>query len=528
MARTRARRAVEREDQKSVSAYTRNRLLIFAAAQVLVVALGVFVQFRLPQQAGTRSPEPSPCGLLGNRTRYFVFSRRVVTPRGTFPATVGVDGGRIVSVDKGRREDLEASDLVLDYGDLVVSPGLVDLHVHVNEPGRESWEGFSTATAAAAAGGVTTLFDMPLNSEPAATTTKILREKMAVAKDKIRVDVGFWGGLVPENAGAGGGSQRELLGMLEAGAVGFKAFMSPSGIEDFGNADEADLTAGLRVLSRFSKPLMVHAELPFDVDLGSKSPRKYDTYAGSRPGKFEEDAIRQLLGISKALAGEGVPHKIHVAHVAQASILDEVQIYKNKNLRSFEVSFTTETCPHYIFFQSEEVPDGATQYKCAPPIRNKENKEALLRQLKRGTINTIGSDHSPSPPDLKFLKEGDFLRAWGGIAGLQYSLPASWTAASEHGATIEDMAEWWSSAPAAVAGLTDRGSIEVGKKADLVVWNEKALAETGKGQLFHKHKLSPYNDRKMKGRVEASIVSGHLVFSKGQLSQDVCGRIVRT
>ena len=482
---------------------------------------------------GTQSGSESGSGSGGVATRFALYSERVVTPQGTFPATVGVENGVIVSIQRGKVPTdhrvgeegtrTKTTKTFFDYGNLIISPGMIDLHVHVNEPGRETWEGFRTATAAAAAGGVTSLFDMPLNSKPAAVTGVILREKVRVARDKLHVDVGFWGGLVPENADG-----KELLAMLDVGAVGFKAFMSPSGIDDFGNCNETHLTSGLRVLSRFSKPLMVHAEVPFDVELDAgASPREYGTYMRTRPGQFEVDAIRLLFKISKGLSRENVAHKIHVAHVSHSKILDEVQVFKNKILKS-AVSFTVETCPHYLFFESESIPDGATQYKCAPPIRDAKNRKDLWNYLRKGTINTIGSDHSPSPPDLKHLETGNFLKAWGGIAGLQYSLPATWTAASELGASIEDMAEWWSYAPAAIVGLADRGAIEVGKKADFVVWDDRARTETGKDKLFHRHKLSPYNGLDMKGKVEASFVSGHLVFSDGQVSDDRCGRIIRS
>ncbi|MAD20601.1 MAG: hypothetical protein CMJ52_10725 [Planctomycetaceae bacterium] len=246
----------------------------------------------------------------------------------------------------------------------------------------------------------------------------------------------------------------------------------------------------------------------------------------TRPGQFEEDAIRLLFNVSRALAREDVPHKIHVAHVAQSTILDEVQLFKNKLLKT-SASFTVETCPHYLFFEEEKIPDGATQYKCAPPIRGSGNRKKLWTYLKKGVINTIGSDHSPSPPDLKYLEEGNFLKAWGGIAGLQYSLPATWTAGRDAGATVEEMTEWWSYAPADVVGLSDRGAIEVGKKADLVVWDDEALATTSQEDLHHKHKLSPYNNLKLKGKVHSTFVSGHLMFREGELADETCGKIIR-
>lgn len=535
------------KQEEDVRAYTRNRLVRVVAVQVLVV-LGALLFQRVvwtpsPQHhrggGGRREGSSTssfsatniaPCGLLPT-SRFRVFSTRVVTPEGTIPATIEVEDGRIASVERGRRDASSAlASEFLDYGDLVISPGLIDLHVHVNEPGRETWEGFATATRAAAAGGVTTLFDMPLNSKPAATTAAILANKMRVARDKVAVDVGFWGGLVPENSGARGGNRRELLRMLQAGAVGFKAFMSPSGIDDFGNASAADLESGLRVLSPFSRPLMVHAELLFEVEsVGEESsPRAYATYAGTRPGDFEADAVSALIGVSKGLAAEGVAHKIHVAHVSEASVLRDVRLHRTRAALAASGShFTTETCPHYLYFEAEGVPDGATQYKCAPPIRTRSNRRALWGELREGAINTIGSDHSPSPPGLKHLDTGDFLKAWGGIAGLQYSLPATWTAAREFGASIEDLAEWWSYGPAAVAGLTDRGTIAEGKKADFVVWSAEAKALTSREDNFHRHKVSPYAGQDMLGRVEATFVSGNLVFSKGEATGDVCGRILR-
>jgi allantoinase len=537
---------------ESTGAYALKRLLRIITVQVFLVVGSLLGQKYFEWSGAHGGAEKTklaradkfyvPCGLPlpvgsneGDLTKTFsLFSERVVTPKGVVPATVVVRNGFIASVEEGDRrdDDEEGTTMVtVDYGDLVISPGLVDLHVHVNEPGRETWEGFSSATRAAAAGGVTSFLDMPLNSAPAAVTGKILKEKMKVAKDKLMVDVGFWGGLVPENAGTGDhGSAKELYEMLEVGAVGFKAFMSPSGIEDFGNVNETHIEAGLKVLSQFSKPLMLHAEIPFDVaqEEGADA-SKYETYMSTRPGKFEVDAIRLLFKISKNLAAERVPHKIHVAHVSESSILDEIQLFKNKNLlKTIEgTSFTVETCPHYLFFEAEKVPDGATQYKCAPPIRAGKNRERLWDYMKKGVINTVGSDHSPSPPELKYLETGDFLKAWGGIAGIQYSLPATWTAARKAGATIEDMAEWWSAAPAAVAGLSDRGAIEKGKKADFVVWDDRAEAETEQEKLHHKHKLSPYNELKMKGKVEATYVSGHLVFSEGEVATEPCGAVIR-
>jgi len=544
MARTRrkdAKRAELQQGEEQASG-SYNRFLRILLVQLFVVGVGMTLQhFYLPDTVpgalggGASGSEP-PCGLnKGTREdgkgRLAIFSERVVTPEGVFPATVRIEGRAITEVVRGRAPPAEGSGVAfVDYGSLVVSPGVVDLHVHVNEPGRTEWEGFRTATAAAAAGGVTSFFDMPLNSKPAATTAAILRNKIEVARDKLHVDVGFWGGLVPENAE---GSRKELRALLGAGAAGLKAFMAPSGIADFGHCNATCLEAGLRELSRrggTKKPLMVHAELPFDpeFDTSARDARKYETYMHTRPGEFETKAIRLLMSVSEKLARERVAHRVHIAHVAYAPILKEIQRYKNRAavMQRDTVAFTAETCPHYLVFEAESVPDGAVQYKCAPPIRGRANRQGLREHLREGAIDSVGSDHSPAPPDVKFLEEGDFLRAWGGISGLQYTLPATWAAARAVGATLEDMAAWLSAAPAAIAGLGDRGAIEAGKKADLVVWDDGAPAETSQQACRHRHKLSPYNDMDLMGKVEATFVSGHLVFSEGQVSGDTCGKVI--
>ena len=471
------------------------------------------------------------CGLL-DAASFAIRSERVVTPAGVVPATIRVEAGTIVEVRVGRRPEQKNDDggdeieetVVVDYGDLVVSPGLIDLHVHLNEPGREAWEGFATGTAAAAAGGVTTVIDMPLNSKPAATSAAVLASKMRRAQGKLHVNAGFWAGLVPENAH----DPKELAAMLDLGAFGFKAFMSPSGIDDFGHANATDLTAGLEILSAFGRPLMVHAEQVFDVT-PEGAPHEYATYMNTRPPDFERDAMRTLIAVSEGLGRRGVAHKIHVAHVADGGALADAGAYKKRAAFSSDSgsSFTVETCPHYLSLQAEDIADGRTEFKCAPPIRGAANRKALWEGLMEGWVDSIGSDHSPSPASLKQVDTGDFLQAWGGIAGLQYSLPATWSPGQPFGLDLDKLAELWSHNPARISGLShDTGAIEVGKRADLVVWDDGADAATEPEALRHRHKMTPYKNAAMKGRVHATFVAGAKVFEGGTLASEKCGDVL--
>jgi len=458
-------------------------------------------------------------------------SQRVVLPEGVAPAVVFVRGGKISAVQTlpaGEPLPLSASAgggapvlPVADLGDRVLSPGLVDIHAHMNDPGREHWEGFPTGTAGMAAGGVTALVDMPLNSYPSMVSANLFGDKLAAARGRLKMDVGFWGGLVPENAE----EPAELRGMLRMGALGLKAFMAPSGMADFGNTSTAHLDAGVRVLAEFGgRPLFVHAELVHHVpEQPGADPRDYATYLATRPRSFEKDAVRALID----LADRRNSH-VHVAHLSDAELLPEIAAAKAKG-----VPLTAETCPHYLAFAAEEVPFGDTRYKCAPPVREAPNRGALMAGLLDGTLDSVGSDHSPCPEELKLRGEGDFLGAWGGINGAQYSLPVTWTAAREGAARLSvdellmRMARWWGSRPAEIAGLADRkGSIEPGKDADLVVWDPESPADTRMTAFHHRNKVSPYEGRALSGRVLRTYVRGHLVFRDGAVSEDFCGEPV--
>jgi len=425
-------------------------------------------------------------------------SRRVVTPEGVRPASLRIRGGRITAVERDNRPAPGAR--VLDFGDAAVMPGLVDTHVHVNEPGRADWEGFETATRAAAAGGVTTLLDMPLNSIPPTTTVGGLAAKRRAAKGRCFVDVGFWGGLVPGNAA-------ELVPLLEAGVFGFKCFLAPSGVPEFREVREEDLRAAMRVLAERGALLIVHAELPERLDPVWKGEgRSYAAYLASRPGAAEREAAALLVRLCRDFRC-----RVHLLHLSSAEALGPLAAARAEGL-----PITAETCPHYLFFASEEVPEGATQFKCAPPIREAANRERLWRALGEGAIGMIVSDHSPAPPEKKKLDSGDFREAWGGIASLELTLAAVWTAACERGFSLARVAEWMCRTPALLSGLAPRkGALTPGADADIVVFRPEASFLVEPARLHQRHKLTPYAGRVLKGVVEATFLRGDLTFDRG-------------
>jgi len=441
-------------------------------------------------------------------------SRRVVTPEGIRPATVHVREGKIEHV--GPVDEIPSGVPVIDCGDLVLMPGIVDTHVHVNEPGRTAWEGFATATRAAAAGGVTTLVDMPLSSVPATTSREGLRAKLAAAAGKCWVDVGFWGGVVPGNTG-------ELTGLLAAGVLGFKAFLTPSGVEEFQHVEEADLRAAMPVLARHGAVLLVHAELPGPIDAAAGvweggSPAEYARYLRSRPDAAEVEAVELLIRLCHETGC-----RVHVVHVSSAEALPLLRRARQDGLR-----VTAETCPHYLTFAAEEIRDGAVAFKCAPPLRSRENRERLWEALREGTIDLVATDHSPCPPEMKKVEAGDFREAWGGIASLQLALPAVWTGARERGFTIADLAGWMCAAPARLAGLEGRkGVIASGYDADLTVWDPEASFVVDAGRLQHRHKLTPYAGRTLHGVVRRTVLRGETIYDSGEFSVRPSGRLLK-
>ena len=420
-----------------------------------------------------------------------VRARRAVTPDGVRPVTVGVREGRIAALT-GFGETLDAVAVTELPGHEVLLPGLVDTHVHVNEPGRTEWEGFATATRAAAAGGVTTLIDMPLNSVPPTTTAAALRAKQAAAASAAWVDVGFWGGAVP-------GNLADLAGLHEAGVFGFKAFLADSGVPEFGALAAARLDAVLAETARLGALLIVHAEDP--GVLGSApdpAGRQYAGFLASRPAAAEDTAIAGLLAAARRHGA-----RVHILHLASASALPLIAAAQADGAR-----VSAETCPHYLTFCAEEVPDGATEFKCCPPIRDAANRDGLWAGLAEGLIGAVVSDHSPCPPALKRREAGDFGAAWGGISSLQLGLPAVWTGARRRGRDLADVVRWMAAGPAALAGLAGKGAIAPGCDADLVAFDEAAEFTVDPARLRHRHPVTPYAGRTLTGVVRRTWLRG--------------------
>ena len=408
-----------------------------------------------------------------------IASTRVVLPDGIRPATIVIEGERIAAIEPHGRADV-------DYGKLAVMPGLVDSHVHVNEPGRTEWEGFETATQAAAAGGITTIVDMPLNSIPPTTTVAGLEEKQRHARGAVNVEL--WGGVIP-------GNTHELKPMIERGARGFKCFLVHSGVDEFPNVNERELREAAKELAGTGVPLLVHAELGEHLHEPDGDPAEYATYLHSRPNQAEDAAIELLVRVCRDTGAW-----IHVVHLSSASALPMIHWAQTVGL-----PMTVETTPHYLHFVAESVRRGHTEFKCAPPIRDAENRHQLWLGLNHRTIGLVVSDHSPCTPELK---RGDFAQAWGGISSLQFLLPIVWSGARSRGFDIFSLARWCCDAPAQLAGLERKGRIVVGNDADLVVWDPEARFIVTEDLIRHRHKVTPYLGEELLGVVKATWVRG--------------------
>ena len=439
-------------------------------------------------------------------------SQRVVLPDGVRPATLIVENGVIQNI--ALYHDAPAN--VEEWGEHAISPGLIDVHVHLNEPGRTDWEGFETGTRAAIAGGITTLAEMPLNADPVTTNVAAFDLKLAAARahmgQTLYCDCAFWGGLIHGNA-------PQCAALLDAGVWGLKAFLVDSGLADFSAARPEDLRAVMPLLAARGLPLLVHAELDSEAGLGplaQPNARNYRAYLASRPDAWEERAIAQMIELCRETRC-----RVHIVHLSSARALPMLRAARAEGL-----PLTVETCPHYLLFCAEEIADGDTLFKCAPPLRDAQNREQLWQALREGTLDLVASDHSPCPPALKLRGEGDFARAWGGISGLQWTLPALWSGATERGFGLEDVARWTSGAPAKLLGVDNtKGQLAVGMDADLCVWAPESRFEVTLFNTFHRHKVSPYTNRELQGRVRATYLRGERVYEDIEFGE-AAGRVM--
>ena len=411
------------------------------------------------------------------------------------PATVSFENDMITAIDYEKSGDAE------DVGNNILMPGIIDVHVHVNEPGRTDWEGFDTATKSAAAGGITSIVDMPLNSHPVTTTLRAFNDKLFATASQLHVNSGFYGGLIP-------GSSNHLESLIDAGVLGIKCFLTHSGIEEFPKVTEKDLDKAMPIIAKHNIPLLVHCEI-FDKEIEcdfENNPTSYKHFLASRPKKWENDAIDLMIRLCRK-------HncRVHIVHVSSAEALNKIEKAKKEGL-----PVTAETCPHYIFFHAESIPDAQCIYKCAPPIREKKNNELLKQALQNEILDFIATDHSPALPSVKEIETGDLKKAWGGIAGLQFLLPASWTALKES-IPIEEFIPLVTSEPAEFINESNRGEIKIGNYADLVIWDPDEKKKISDEDILFKHKISPYIGEELFGTIQQTIVNGETVFQHGKI-----------
>ncbi|XP_035900645.1 allantoinase [Anopheles stephensi] len=445
-----------------------------------------------------------------------IFLNGANVPAEVFPGGIvvsGIDGkvtrvlstwAAVVRYLKDNEGDFEH----YDFGDLLLMPGLIDTHVHINEPGRTEWEGFHTATKAAAAGGFTTICDMPLNSIPPTTSVANLRTKVKAARKKIFVDVAFWGGLIPDNLG-------DLRRMIASGVIGFKCFLCPSGVEEFPHVTEEQVCAAARLIEGTGTVLAFHAEVEChrqQPDSLINDPYKYRTFLESRPDSMEQRAIELVAKVAQEYNV-----RTHIVHLSSAQALPTI-----RHARAHGAELTVETCHHYLSLAAEEVPDARTEFKCCPPIRDRTNREQLWRAIQAGDIDLVVSDHSPSTPQMKLLTDGkqrgNFLQAWGGISSLQLGLPLFWTHCQRYGLTLVDTVRLLCTEPARLSGLEHRkGRLEPGYDGDICVWAPEATFTVTEDMIEFQHKATPYLHRTLQGVVHATILRGTIIYHRSEV-----------
>lgn len=450
-------------------------------------------------------------------------STRIITPSGIKSGIVLIRDGKISDVVdiRASTEDFQ----MIDVADKLVMPGVIDPHVHINEPGRTDWEGFDTATKAALAGGVTMLVDMPLNSSPVTTSVKAFNEKLRATKGQMHTNCGFWGGIVP-------GNEKEIEPLIENGVLGFKAFLTHSGIDEFPNVTEQDLRKAMPLIAKHNLPLLVHCELISTIPNSKFNiQNRYQQYVSSRPRKWEDDAIALMIRLC-----EEFNCRVHIVHLSSSDSIEQIANAKQKSLPSGRqrLQLTVETAQHYLYFNAEDILRQAqdnklsiTQFKCAPPIREKENNEKLWQALKDGIIDFVATDHSPSTPDLKELHSGNFMKVWGGIASLQFALPVLWTAAKKHSCSLNDIAKWLCENPAKLIGMQNvKGKIAKGYDADLIVWDDEKTFTVTEDIIHHKHKITPYLNENLSGVVEQTYLAGEKVYDNKNFLHLNKGKII--
>ena len=443
-------------------------------------------------------------------TEQWFRSRRVALPQGIESACVCVDQGRIVAIEP-YDHDIGVSALI-DLGEQVLMPGLVDSHVHINEPGRTEWEGFDTATHAAAAGGITTVVDMPLNCSPVTTTTDALQEKLAVVRDKLWIDTAFWGGATADNLD-------DLPALLHAGVMGAKSFTIHSGIDEFQFVNRDQLKTAMREMAKRGLPHLVHAEVDHQQTPPMEIASSYRSFLQTRPPQWENDAIAMVIEVMRELKADGYTPHAHIVHLSSAEALPMIAAAREEGLK-----LTVETCPHYLVLAAETIPDGQAAFKCCPPIREQTNQEQLWQALLDGVIDCVVSDHSPCTPQLKNLDSGDIEKAWGGISGLQFGLSLIWNAARERGIGLETVVRWMCQQSAEAAGLKNKGQIRIGYQADFCVFDPDDRFTITPEIIHHRHKVSPYVGTELYGVVKATYLSGHPVYQDGEFVGRASGR----
>ncbi len=437
-----------------------------------------------------------------------IHSNQTIFTDGTREAFVYIEDGRITAIENNVPAGNDYT--LVDVKDLLLMPGVIDPHVHINEPGRTEWEGFNTATKAAIAGGVTTVIDMPLNASPVTTTVKAFEEKLIATDHQLHCNVGFWGGIIP-------GNENEIEGLIKKGVLGFKAFLTHSGIDEFPNTTEDDLRKAMPVIARHGLPLLVHCELTDNIQRSTDKVTEYTNYLNTRPKKWEDDAIALMIRLS-----EEFDCWVHIVHLSSANGIALIKEAKDRGAK-----ITVETGQHYLYFNAETIGNGQTQFKCAPPIRELANNEQLWQALKSGIIDFVATDHSPATPVLKETESGNFMKAWGGIASLQFALPVLWTAANKQDCNMEDIVQWLCENPAKLIGKSaSKGKIAVGFDADLVVINEAELFTVTENVVQHKHKITPYLNESLFGVVKQTYIAGELVYDNGKFVKLNAGKMV--